>query len=82
MVPSPEFISGRAILGREVVHVRDMDMESGLHAAMRGLAHKSQISIPLLRDGVVIDSFRLLLTREAASSTVRSPCCKRSPSRR
>ena len=54
MAPSPECISGRAILGREVVHVRDMDMESGLHAAMRGLAHKSQISIPLLRDGVVI----------------------------
>src|SRR6516165_1213762 len=54
MVPTRGSISCRAILDRQIIHVRDLASEPGVSAAVRNLGHKSQISVPLLRDGVAI----------------------------
>jgi len=54
MVPTRGSITCRAILDRQTIHVRDLASEPGVSAAVRNLGHKSQISLPLLRDGVAI----------------------------
>src|ERR1700730_3855316 len=54
MVPTRGSITCRAILDRQTVHVRDMASEPGVSAAVRDIGHKSQISLPLLRDGATI----------------------------
>jgi two-component system NtrC family sensor kinase len=59
MVPTRGSISCRAILDRQIVHVRDMASEPGVSAAVRNLGHKSQISLPLLRDGAAIGAIAL-----------------------
>src|SRR5215472_6531975 len=47
MVPTRGSISCRAILDRQIIHVRDMAAEHGLMPAVRKLGHRSQISLPL-----------------------------------
>src|SRR6266446_9841680 len=59
MVPTRGSISCRAILDRQTVHVRDMASEPGVSAAVRNLGHKSQISLPLLRDGAAIGAIAM-----------------------
>jgi PAS domain S-box-containing protein len=59
MVPTREVITCRAILDRQIIHVRDMASEAGVSAAVRNLGHKSQISVPLLRDGAAIGAVGL-----------------------
>jgi hypothetical protein len=59
MVPTRGSINGRAILDARSVHVRDLDAEPGLMAAVRSLGHKSQIAWPLLRDGAAIGAVSL-----------------------
>src|SRR5271169_4601930 len=54
MVPTRGSITCRAILDRQIIHVRDMATVSGVSAAVRNLGVKSQISLPLLRDGAAI----------------------------
>jgi two-component system, NtrC family, sensor kinase len=54
MVPTRGSITCRAILDRQTIHVRDLASEPGVSAAVRNLGHKSQISVPLLRDGAAI----------------------------
>jgi len=54
MVPTRGSITCRAILDRQIIHVRDLAGEPGVLAAVRNLGHKSQISVPLLRDGAAI----------------------------
>ena len=54
MVPTRGSITCRAILDRQTIHVRDMATAPGVSAAVRNLGHKSQISLPLLRDGAAI----------------------------
>ena len=54
MVPTRGSISCRAILDRQIIHVRDMASEPGVSAAIRNLGYKSQIALPLLRDGAAI----------------------------
>src|ERR1700758_2639790 len=54
MVPTRGSISCRAILDREIIHVRDMATASGISAAVRNLGYKSQIALPLLRDDAAI----------------------------
>src|SRR6201993_4493847 len=54
MVPTRGSISCRAILDRQTIHVRDLASEPGVSAAVRNLGHKSQIALPLLRDGAAI----------------------------
>jgi len=54
MVPTRGSITCRAILDRQIIHVRDMASEPGVSAAVRNIGQKSQISVPLLRDGAAI----------------------------
>ncbi len=54
MAPTRASITCRAILDAEIVHVRNLDAESGLMPAVRDLGHKSQIALPLLRGGAAI----------------------------
>jgi GAF domain-containing protein/phosphoglycerate-specific signal transduction histidine kinase len=59
MAPTRGSITCRAILDREIVHVRDMATAPGVSAAVRNLGHKSQISVPLLRDAGAIGAVAL-----------------------
>ena len=59
MVPTRGSISCRAILDRQTIHVRDMATVPGVSAAVRNLGYKSQISLPLLRDGAAIGAVTL-----------------------
>ena len=59
MVPTRGSITCRAILDRQTVHVRDIATVPGVSAAVRNLGHKSQISLPLLRDGAAIGAVTL-----------------------
>ena len=54
MVPTRGSITCRAILDRQTIHVRDMANAPGVSAAVRDLGNKSQIVLPLLRDGAAI----------------------------
>src|SRR5215469_13143619 len=54
MVPTRGSITCRAILDRQIIHVRDLASEPGVRAAVRNIGHRSQISLPLLRDGAAI----------------------------
>ena len=49
----------RAILDRQTIHVRDMATVPGVSAAVRNLGYKSQIALPLLRDGAAIGAVSL-----------------------
>ena len=62
MVPTRGSITCRAILDRQIIHVRDMATEPGVSAAVRNLGWKSQISLPLLRDGAAIGAVTLTST--------------------
>jgi GAF domain-containing protein len=61
MAPTREFPSGRAILDRQVIHVRDMATEPWLSPALRGLGLtvKSSVSVPLIRGGAAIGALVL-----------------------
>src|SRR5271167_3157844 len=59
MVPTRGSITCRAILDRQTVHVRDLATVPGVSAAVRNLGQKSQISLPLLRDGAAIGAVTL-----------------------
>jgi len=71
MVPTRGSIPCRAILDRQIIHVRDFAGEPGVSAAARNLGHKSAISLPLLRDGAAIGELRTPRERGYASA-VRS----------
>ena len=59
MVPTRGSITCRAILDRQTIHVRDMATAPGVSAAVRNLGHKSNIALPLLRDGAAIGAVAL-----------------------
>jgi GAF domain-containing protein len=59
MAPMREFPSGRAILDRQIIHIRDMETEPWLSPAMRGLTVKSSVSVPLIRGGAAIGALVL-----------------------
>ena len=59
MVPTRGSITCRAILDRQTIHVRDMATVPGVSAAVRNLGYKSQIALPLLRDGAAIGAVGL-----------------------
>ena len=54
MVPTRGSITCRAILDRQIIHVRDLAEEPGVLAAVRNVGYKSQISLPVLRNGAAI----------------------------
>jgi two-component system, NtrC family, sensor kinase len=59
MAPTRQLLSARAILDRQIVHVRDMDAEPGLFQAVHDAGTKSLLALPLLRDGAAIGSIAL-----------------------
>jgi very-short-patch-repair endonuclease len=59
MVPTRGSITCRAILDRQTIHIRDKDAEAGLAQTIRDLSWKSNLAIPLLRDGVAIGAISL-----------------------
>jgi GAF domain-containing protein len=54
MRPTRGSIACRAILDGQIIHVRDMETEPDLLAIVRDLGHRSQVSVPLLRDGTAV----------------------------
>jgi GAF domain-containing protein len=58
MAPTRGSITCRAILDKEIIHIRDMEMETRL-PIVQALPHKSQLTIPLLRDNVAIGAITL-----------------------
>jgi signal transduction histidine kinase len=59
MVPTREWPSGRAIIDRQIIHIRDLETEPGLTPAMRGLTAKSIVLVPLMRGGLPIGAVAL-----------------------
>ena len=59
MVPTRGSIMCRAILDRHIIHIRDKEAEPGLAQPIRDLSWKSNLSIPLLRDGAAIGAISL-----------------------
>ena len=57
MVPIRGSIACRAILDKQVVHIRDTGAEQELLPSVRDLGIKSALAIPLLRDGAAIGAF-------------------------
>src|SRR5215468_12187334 len=59
MVPTREWPSGRAIIDRQIIHIRDLATEPGLTPAMRSLTAKSVVLVPLMRSGLPIGAIAL-----------------------
>jgi signal transduction histidine kinase len=59
MIPTPASITCRAILERRVIHVRDKASEQNLHPVVRHLGFRSNVAVPLLRDGASIGAIFL-----------------------
>jgi hypothetical protein len=54
MRPTRGSITCRAILDRQIIHVRDLTADGELAAVVRELGHRSQVSVPLIRNGLAI----------------------------
>jgi GAF domain-containing protein len=54
MRPTREWPAGRAIIDRQVIHIRDFESDPWLTPAMRGLTVKSSVMVPLMRGGLPI----------------------------
>jgi PAS domain S-box-containing protein len=59
MAPTRRSLAGRAVLDRQIVHVRDMGEEPDLFQAVRDLGAGTTISLPLLRDDTAIGAISL-----------------------
>jgi GAF domain-containing protein len=57
MRPIRGSIACRAILDRQIAHIRDMGAEPELASMVRDLGIRSALAIPLLRDGAAIGAF-------------------------
>ena len=57
--PTRSSIACRAILDKQIIHIRDMDAEPSILQAARDLGIKSNIALPLIRDHRVIGVFVL-----------------------
>jgi GAF domain-containing protein len=58
-VPTRERDVGRAIMDRQIVHIKDVETEPGLNPALRGGTAKSSVTFPLMRGDVVIGALGL-----------------------
>jgi GAF domain-containing protein len=54
MVPVRGSLTCRAILDGAIVHIRDLTAEPGISRAVLDLGHRTQVSIPLMRNGRAI----------------------------
>ena len=59
MVPNRGASFGRAILDREVVHIRDIGTDPEVAQFVRDLGIRTAVGVPLLRDGMVIGAISL-----------------------
>ena len=59
MAPTRGGSYGRAILDRQIVHIRDIDADPELAQPVRDLGVKSILGVPLLRDGAVIGAIAM-----------------------
>ena len=59
MMPIRGSIPCRAVLDKQVVHIRDTGAESELLPIVRDLGIRSTLAIPMLRDGAVIGAFAI-----------------------
>ena len=59
LVPTRASITCRAILDRQLVHIRDIDAVPQLLQVMRNIGWKSNLALPLLRNGVAIGAISL-----------------------
>ena len=63
MTPTRGSIICRTILDSQIIHIKDIDAETGLSPAVRALIkdgiYKSQVAIPLIRDGQAIGCISL-----------------------
>ena len=59
MVPTRGGSYGRAILDRQIAHIRDVDADPELAQPVRDLGVKSILGVPLLRDGAVIGAIAM-----------------------
>ena len=53
-VPDRGSITCRAILAGTTIHIRDLDADSSVSQMVRDLGHRTQISVPLMREGRAI----------------------------
>ena len=54
MRPTRGSISCRAILDRQIIHIRDLRLDRELAGFARELGHRSQVSVPLIRNDLAI----------------------------
>jgi GAF domain-containing protein len=59
MAPTRGGSFGRAILDRQIAHIRDADADPELAQPMRDLGMKSLVGVPLSRDGAVIGALSM-----------------------
>ena len=57
--PTRETASGRAILEKQTIHIRDVDADPDVTQAIRDSGSKSILSMPLMRDNSVIGAISL-----------------------
>ena len=62
---------GRAILDRQIVHIRDADADPEIAQFVRDLGMRSIVAVPLLRDGTVIGWCVHTLRSSQSRSTLR-----------
>ncbi len=70
MVPDRGSLTCRAILDGTIVHIRDLAAEPGISQAVRDFGHRTQVTIPLMRDGRAIGAITTIsLEADGVSDT-------------
>jgi GAF domain-containing protein len=59
MRPMRGSITCRAILDGQIVHIRNLEADPQLASFVRELGHRSQVSVPLIRDGLAIGAISI-----------------------
>jgi len=59
MRPDRDTANGRAVLERQIVHVRDVDKDPELSPTVPAMGVRSTVAVPLLRDGLAIGTIAL-----------------------
>ena len=62
-IPDRGSLTCRAILDGRIVHVRDLATDPSISRMVRDLGHRSQISVPLMRDGRAIGAISMASLR-------------------
>ncbi len=68
MTPARGSITGRAVLDHQVVHIRDLTEDTEVSDVVRNLGHRSQLAVPLMRDGHAIGGLTVAMMRPGGFS--------------